>query len=154
MTFEFHMLRGAWLVDVLIAMRSNPNYWDVLQIKPDHVRGGSMGRFDQTSGKFDTQAGESPSASLPRIREIRIPPEGSYPGEYLLLTPRWQSSMEQQLEAEGLMHEFRAFERAERYTELAYVLDGKAVWGKGHRREIKYAALLLSRSTPVERLEG
>jgi len=143
---EWHMLRGSWLLDVLVAMRANPQYWDVLSVKPTHMQGGGMGRFDPHAGVYDTMAGESPGQQLPRIKEIRIPGEGDYPGEWLILNPAWQTMMQDKLEAEGCMHEFRAFERNGR-SEVAYTVNGRVVWGF-HPRPLLQAALLASSCTP------
>ena len=147
------MLRGAWLLDVLVAMRTDPDYWDVLQVKPGHLDSMNAGRFDPVQGKYDTTAGERGNTGLPRIKEIRVPGEGDYPGEYLILTPRWQENAQQALEKNGLMHEFRVFERSDNPSEVAYIMNGKATWG-WHPDEVKSAALLLSRLTPVERLSA
>lgn len=140
------MLRGSWLLDVLVAMRADPEYWDVLSVKPTHMQGGGMGRFDAHAQAYDTMAGESAGQQLPRIKEIRIPGEAGYPGEWLILNPAWQNQMQRKLEAEGLMHEFRAFERNGQ-SEVAYSVNGRVVWGF-HPRPLLQAALRVSEWTP------
>jgi len=115
------------------------------------------GDWRQTRGEvdweaYDTTAGESAGQQLPRIKEIRIPGEGDYPGEWLILNPAWQTMMQDKLEAEGCMHEFRAFERNGQ-SEVAYTVNGRVVWGF-HPRPLLQAALLASECTPpMESLE-
>ena len=135
-------------MDALWSMRNRDDYWTVLQTKPEHMQGSSMGRFDPLTGEWDTQAGERADVGKPRIHEVIIPAAADYPGEKIILTPSWQRKAEATLEAQGRMSDYREFERSDGREAIAYARNGEVVWGAYHAG-IRWCALVLSDLTEV-----
>jgi len=135
-------------MDSLYSMRNREDYWDVLQTKPAHMQGSSMGRFNPLTGEWDTQAGEKADVGKPRIHEVIIPAAADYPGEKIILTPAWQRDAEDALARAEVMSWYREFERGDGREAVAYARGGEVVWGR-YPQGVLQCALILSDLTEV-----
>lgn len=156
-TENIRRYRGDWLLEALTSIRKDLTPWTPIQLKPYWMNSDYTGRYHQPTGKWWPDAGESPSASKPAYKPVRLPPEDriNYPGELWYLTPGWKHDMETLLKLEGVWEEFRAYERNldKIQAEVAYYHAKKhrVVWGP-HSQGVRESVLILSDATPYEPL--